>query len=774
MPVPEDVRSFLATSVALFSELPAERLDQLVVGSRTAVFEAGEAVVEFGEQGRFMGVVLDGEAEVSVTDDGGRRHRIALLGPGDVFGEMSLMTGDRTMADVIGVSRCTALLIPQALFSALIVTHPPAIRRLSKLISERVKTSAYEDERRSREASAEVRSHDPYGFSLQSDIPMRILVVNCRTSSLEYAVFETGGPQAIARGTVEPIGGDGARHTMRHKRRERVWDVAAGTCHDAFEAVLDGLSDCGVVSSPADIGAVGHRVVHGGERFPNAELITDETCKGIRELAALAPLDNAVNLKGIEAARALLPTVPHVAVFDTSYHHTLPAYAYLYGVPYEYYERLGVRRYGFHGTSHFYVSLKTAEFLKRPYNELEIVSCHLGNGASVCAIDHGRSVDTSMGLTPVEGLVMGTRCGDIDPGALVHLMRAEGLDADTLEDTLNRRSGLKGLSGVSSDMRDVEAAAARGDHGALLALKTYCYRVRKYIGAYAAAMGGIDALVFTGGIGQGSPGVRMLACQGLEWMGIAIDEEANRRAESAGAVTEISVPDSPVRVLVASSDEEHMIAREALRTLDRQYIGTIIEAQKSVPIPVEVSAHHVHLCPAHVEALFGKGHTLTPKTELSQPGQYACEEQVTLVGPKGRVERVRVLGPTRAETQVEIAMTEQFKLGIHPPIRESGDLANTPGITLEGETGSVTLEQGVICALRHVHMGPEDALRFGLRDKYVVRMRIEGDRELIFGDVLVRVSPKYGLAMHIDTDEGNAANVKNGMTAHIDAIQSRG
>lgn len=769
-----DVRSFLATSVALFDDLPSERLDQLVAGSTAATFEPGEAIIEFGEEGRFMGVVLDGEAEVSVTDDSGRRHRIALLGPGDVFGEISLMTGDRTMADVIGISRCTALLIPQALFSALLVTHPPAIRRLSKTISERVKAAAFEDQRRSREASAELSSQDPYGFSLRSDIPMRILVVNCGSSSLKYAVFETGNPASIARGMVERIGSEGTRHIVRRDDAEQAWALPVGTHRDAFKAMVDGLSGCGVVSTPADIGAVGHRVVHGGERFPNAVLITDDVVKGMRELCALAPLHNPINLAGIEAARTLLPTIPHVAVFDTSYHHTLPAYAYLYGVPYEHYERLGVRRYGFHGTSHFYVSLKTAAALKRPYNGLEIVSCHLGNGASVCAIDHGRSVDTSMGLTPVEGLVMGTRCGDIDAGALIHLMRTEGLDADQLEDVLNRRSGLKGLSGVSSDMREVEAAAAEGNHGALLALKTFCYRVRKYIGAYAAAMGGIDALVFTGGIGQGSPGVRMLACQGLAWMGITIDEAANREAPASGAVTDISAPGSSVRVLVVPTDEEHMIARETLRTLDRQYIGTIIETQKSVPIPVEVSAHHVHLCPEHVEALFGTGHTLTPKTELSQPGQYACEEQVTLVGPKGRVERVRVLGPTRAQTQIEIAMTEQFKLGIHPPIRESGDLANTPGITLEGSAGSLTLDHGVICALRHVHMGPEDALRFGLRDKYVVRMRIDGDRELVFGDVLVRVSPRYGLAMHIDTDEGNAANVKNGMTAHIDAIQSRG
>jgi acetate kinase len=460
-------------------------------------------------------------------------------------------------------------------------------------------------------------------------------------------------------------------------------------------------------------------------------------------------------------------------VFDTSFHHTLPPYAYLYGLPYEYYEKKRIRRYGFHGMSHAYVSLKAAEFLRRPYKELEIATCHLGNGASVCAVDHGRSVDTSMGLTPAEGLIMGTRCGDIDPAVLVHLMRSENLRPDDLDRIINKESGLKGLSGVSNDMREVERAAQEGNHQALLAFKTFCYHIRKYICAYLAAMGGLDVLVFTGGIGRGSAGVRSLACQGLECMGIRVDEEKNRNASDASETYEISADDSDVRVLVVPTDEERMIAREVLRTLNRNEVSKILRKQESAPIPVEVSAHHVHLAQEHIEALFGKGHELTNKAELSQPGQYACEEQVNLIGPKGRVDRVRVLGPARKETQVEISMTEQFKLGIQPPIRGSGDLENSPGIILEGSEGAVEIEKGVICALRHIHMTPEDALRFGLRDKDLVRVRVEGNRELIFGDVLVRVSPKYKLAMHIDTDEANAASLKTGAIGHIDGIQSR-
>jgi acetate kinase len=402
-----------------------------------------------------------------------------------------------------------------------------------------------------------------------------------------------------------------------------------------------------------------------------------------------------------------------------------------------------------------------------------LVSCHLGNGASMCAVDHGRSVDTTMGFTPLEGLIMGTRCGDLDPGVLAFLEREEKLTASQSEEVLNKKSGLLGLSGISSDMREILKAADDGHQRALVALKAYCYRVRKYIGAYVASMGGLDAVIFTGGVGQGSAVVRALALQGLECMGITLDDRRNRDARG-DEISRISTDDSKVTVLVVPTDEERMMAREALRAISRSYITRVLETQKQQPFLVEISAHHIHLTQEHVEALFGKGHQLTKHADLSQPGQYACKEQLTIVGPKGRVERVRILGPARKYTQVEIAMTEQFKLGIHPPIRESGDIADTPGCVLESANGSVQIHRGVICALRHVHMSPEDALRYGVRDKSFVRVRIAGDRELIFGDVLVRVDPSFKLAMHIDTDEGNAANVKTGAKGCIDGIQSEG
>jgi acetate kinase len=480
-----------------------------------------------------------------------------------------------------------------------------------------------------------------------------------------------------------------------------------------------------------------------------------------------------VNVAGIKAGQRIFSTVPHVAVFDTAFHSTLPSYAYLYGLPYEYYEKNGVRRYGFHGSSHSYVCLKAAQHIQKRANELKIVSCHLGNGASLCAIDHGRSIDTTMGFTPGEGLIMGTRSGDVDPGILSYLGREEGLTGAQIDQMLNKKSGLLGLSGISGDMREVEQAANQGDVRALVALKAFTYRIRKYIGSYIAAMGGLDVLIFTGGIGQGSAGVRSLALQGLQCMGIYLEEQRNRDAKGFSQICLISTDVSPVTVLIVPTDEERMIARESLRSISRSYLKDIVLTQKNEPFLLEVSAHHIHLSQDHVEALFGKGHQLTWHSDLSQPGQFASEEQLTITGPKGSIERVRVLGPTRKETQVEIAMTEQFKLGIHSPIRESGDLMGTPGCTLEGPSGKVHIEQGVICALRHIHMTPADALRYGVKDRSTVRVRVAGDRELIFGDVLIRVNPEYRLTMHIDTDEANAGHLQTGTQVFIDGIQNQ-
>jgi acetate kinase len=764
---------FLKQQVGIFKNFPNERLRQLVDGSRVASFEANEAVAHCGAEAAHFGVVLSGTVHASVLAEGGTRQPLGQLQAGDTFGEGALMTGNPLQADFIAGSHCEVLLIPVSLFQSVIVSEPGAVQHISRTIVERMKLIIADP---AKAAAALRQSDDPYGLKLKGERPEKILVINCGSSSLKYSFYDTADESRQARGLVERIGIDGTRLKHNGPKGEIKRELPKSGFAEAFKAMTAELTakETGVISGAGEVSVVAHRVVHGGEKFTEGTLITDEVLAQIEALSPLAPLHNPVNVAGIREMRRLYPAVPHVAVFDTAFHHTLPAYAYLYGLPYELYEKKSVRRYGFHGTSHHYVSLRAAQFLKRRPNELRLVSCHLGNGSSLCAVDHGRSVDTTMGFTPAEGLIMGTRCGDVDAGVLAFLERTEKLTASQSEEMLNKKSGLLGMSGVSSDMREILKAADEGQPRALLALKTYCYRVRKYIGAYVASMGGLDAVVFTGGIGQGSAEVRALALQGLECMGITLDEERNRNARGFDEVCRITADDSKITVLVVPTDEERMMAREVLRALSRSYITKVLEAQKQVPFLVEVSAHHIHLTQEHVEALFGKGHQLTKHADLSQPGQYACKEQLAIVGPKGRIERVRVLGPARKYTQIEIAMTEQFKLGVHPPIRESGDIADTPGCTLESPNGSVKVDRGVICALRHVHMTPEDALRYGVRDKSFVRVRITGDRELVFGDVLVRVDPGFALAMHIDTDEANAANVQTGAQGFIEGIQSEG
>lgn len=768
-----NVAGFLEQRVGVFKDFSADSLRELVAGSRVRSFEPNEAVAHSGEPATHFGVVLAGTIAASMPGEAGARQSLGRLNAGDTFGEAALMTGNPLLADFVAESHCEVLLIPVSLFQSVIVAHPGLVQHISRTIATRMKTMLAEP---AKIAAALRQSEDPYGLSLKGERPEKMLVINCGSSSLKYSFYDTTDETRHASGLVERLGLAGTRLVHRGPKGEVKRDLGQADITEGFKAMVAQLTakDTGVISGAGEVSVVVHRVVHGGQKFTEGTLITDEVVAQIEALSPLAPLHNPVNVAGIREMRRLFPAVPHVAVFDTAFHHTLPAYAYLYGLPYELYEQKAVRRYGFHGASHRYVSLRSAQFLQRRPNELRLVSCHLGNGSSLCAVDHGRSVDTTMGFTPAEGLIMGTRCGDVDAGVLAFLERTEQMTAAQSETLLNKQSGLLGLSGISSDMREVLQAADQGHHRALLALKAYCYRVRKYLGAYVAAMGGLDAVVFTGGIGQGSAEVRALALQGLDCMGIVVDEQRNRQARGFTEVCRISTDDSRVEVLVVPADEERMMAREALRTLNCSYLSRVLEAQQQQPFLVEVSAHHIHLTQEHVEALFGEGHQLTRHADLSQPGQYACKEQLAIVGPKGRIERVRVLGPARKYTQVEIAMTEQFKLGVQPPIRESGDIADTPGCTLEGPAGSVKLERGVICALRHVHMTPGDALRYGVRDKSFVRVRITGDRELVFGDVLVRVDPSFALAMHIDTDEANAANVQTGAQGFIEGIQSEG
>ncbi|KJR41837.1 acetate kinase [Candidatus Magnetoovum chiemensis] len=530
----------------------------------------------------------------------------------------------------------------------------------------------------------------------------------------------------------------------------------------------------GVIKDINEIKAVGHRVVHGGEKFYSASVITPQVIETIKEYIPLAPLHNPQNLAAIEVLGKLMPKATHVAVFDTSFHRNMPEHAYKYALPSKMFEQNYLRRYGFHGTNHQYVSLMAATHIKRPIGELKIISCHLGHGSSLCAIDHGRSIDTSMGLTPLEGLVMGSRSGDIDPGLIIHLAKI-GYTPDDLTRLLNYESGIKGISGVSNYIKDVLEAAERGNPRANTAVSIYCYKAKKYIGSYLAVLGQLDVLIFTGGVAENSHEIRARICQGLEAFSIVLDDEANKNVRPySRQVVEISRPNSKTRILVIPSNEKRMLAIETLHAIGRYRSKEEIQEYRKKPIPINVSAHHVHVNKEAFEKLFGKGRELTPRAELSQPGQYASQETVNLIGPKGKVDRVRILGPFRKECQVEISRTEEFKLGIDAPVRDSGDIEGTPGITLEGEDGkTIKLDKGVICARRHIHMAPEDALGFAIRDKDVIMIRVQSKRELIFGDVMVRVSPSFRLDMHIDTDEANAAEITVGAFGYLEEIQAR-
>lgn len=394
---------------------------------------------------------------------------------------------------------------------------------------------------------------------------MNILVINCGSSSLKFQLINAESEEVLAKGLCERIGIDGRLTYQPAGGEKEISEKAMPTHTEAIQFVIDALTNekTGVVKSLSEIGAVGHRIVHGGEKFASSVVITEEVKKAVEECNDLAPLHNPANLIGVEACEKLMPGTPMVAVFDTAFHQTMPEKAYMYGLPYEYYEKYKVRRYGFHGTSHSYVSKKAAEVMGKAYDEVKTIVCHLGNGASVSAVLNGKSVDTSMGLTPLEGLVMGTRSGDIDPAIMEFIAQKENLDIEGIMNVLNKKSGVFGLSGgISSDFRDLTGAMAEGDKKAKIALEVFAYRVAKYIGAYAAAMNGVDDIVFTAGIGENVSYVREQVCSYLGYLGVELDPDANEKFR--GEQGEITKPGCKVKVFVIPTNEELAIARETL------------------------------------------------------------------------------------------------------------------------------------------------------------------------------------------------------------------
>lgn len=585
---------------------------------------------------------------------------------------------------------------------------------------------------------------------------MNILVINSGSSSIKWALIDSATGDHLLNAQLEGIGESRASLHVGDK----VTKLPA--CRDHESALPHVLAQ--LETAAVEFAAIGHRVVHGGEQFVQATLIDAQVIAAISELTELAPLHNAACLAGIVAFGQQFPQLPQVAVFDTAFHATLPPRARLYALPAQVSTDLGIRRYGFHGISHESVARQAASFLGTELGHLRLISCHLGNGCSVTAIENGRSLETSMGMTPLEGLVMGSRSGDLDPGIIIRLIRKLDLTADGLEHLLNHESGLLGMAG-SKDMRVIEDNAAAGDEPARMAIHAFTHRVRKYIGAYAAVMGGVDAILFTGGIGQNSPMVRHRVAQRLDFLGAQLDEDLNRdaRVRREHPVADISFAHSRTRLLVVATDEERLIAERTAQAVEALDDDKSKSKRLERTVPIAISVRHVHLTDETIAALFGPGYQLTVKAELSQPGQFAAEETVTLVGPRRSIENVRIVGPARAENQVEISRTDEFHLGMDAPVRVSGDLANTPGITLAGPQGTVQLQHGVICAKRHLHMTPQEAAEWGVAHGDSVNISIDSDgRDLKFRDVLIRVSANSRLEMHIDTDEANAARLNNG------------
>lgn len=392
---------------------------------------------------------------------------------------------------------------------------------------------------------------------------MNILVLNCGSSSVKYKLIEIKANKVLAEGGVEKIGLHDAfiKFKIADGSKKNI-SLNISDHNGAIKAILDILTsvDYGCIKSFNEIDAVGHRVVHGGEKFNKSVLIDNEVIEKIKQCYSIAPLHNPVNMAGIDAITEILPNVPQVAVFDTAFHQTMPPESYMYALPYEYYKDDGVRRYGFHGTSHRYVSRRVCDFLGVDYTTQKIITCHIGNGGSITAVMNGKSIDTSMGLTPVEGLMMGTRCGDVDPGALTFLMEKHHLSAADMQNIINKKSGVAGFSEISSDMREIDEAIAQGNERAKLALKMYEHRITKYIGAYAAEMGGVDIIVFTGGVGENQKATRYNVCATLGFMGVEIDAAVNTEVRGCEAI--ISTPESKVKVVVIPTDEEYMIARD--------------------------------------------------------------------------------------------------------------------------------------------------------------------------------------------------------------------
>lgn len=749
----------------LFADFSPEELEETIRRGEVRAYRPGEKIINIGDAGSFLGVVLEGTAQAQVRDAHGRETPLGEIHEGGYFGEISLVSGEPTTADVVAVTPCEILQIPHLVMSEALATHPGAMRHMAKTITERLRQRTHAEG----PVTAPVAPAAVAGPEVA-----RILVIMCRDEGLQYEYCDTGSEMNNVGGVIEGLGSDRAEHVSRSLRRQESAPVAP-TLEGAARAIIERLTggERPVLEDATQLSAVGHRVAHGGERYDRPVVIDDRVAGDIAQGAERICPDNRAALAAIRTFGDLLPDVPQVAVFDTAFFAGMPPRAFTYAVPYEWYETHGIRRYGRDGLVHQHAALSAAACLQRPVGQLNLLVCNLGPSSSVCAIRKGRAVDVSGGLTPLEGIPGATTSGDVDPGLAACAAGMLGVDIAQVQGALRRHSGLLGMSGASGSLEELSALAQSGDPRAALALDVLCYRLQKCLGAYMAVLGEPDAVVFTGPAGTHLADLRTRICGGLANLDLKLDEQLNLAVGAdAREASDISEANAAPRILVVPTSESRMIAAGAAEAVGQgQVCGAILAGRR--PIPIGISVHHVHLSREHVEALYGPGHQLTFRAPLSQPGQFACEETVDLMSPKGRVERVRVLGPERPATQVEVSRTECFSLGLKAPIRMSGVLEDTPGVCVEGPAGRVEIPEGVICAARHLHVSPEEALMLGLRDKDEISVHVEGERALVFGEVIVRVHPEYRLDMHIDTDEANAARLDQGAVGYIQSVDER-
>lgn len=717
---------------ALFGEFTTAELAGLVERGEMRSYRPGQRIIRAGDPGTFLGVVLEGTACAQRHDGRGETVTLGEIPCGAYFGEISLISGEATTADVVAVTPCQVLQFPHRVMTEALAGRPAAMSHIARTIASRLRPQAAEGPGVSPVAVAE----DTAGLTTRD----RILTVECTGSAIRYQYFDTDNEMGSFSGTVEGLGGEAAVHNSHGLRWEQS-EAVPGDLGSAVEAIVRGVRER--LGEEAQLTAVGHLVPHGGEVFAGPVTMDGDVAGRVAELGeGLCPADRPA-AEALCAFAEALRGIPQIAVFDTAFFAAMPPATFLCGLPYESYEQQGIRHYGRQGLVHEQAAVLAAAHLQRPPAALNLVVCQIGPAPSVSAVAGGRGVDFELVFPEHEA------AGAVGSEAL-----APGADP-------------------WADLPNLFELSQSGDEHAEAAVDVLTYRLRKLVGAAWVSLGKVDGLVFTGQWGSVLPLLRTRVCGKLAGLGVMLDEGRNADPHpDARGVSDLSHAGAVIPVLVTPTDQPRMIACQVAEVIGHSPVCAALLARRR-PIPIGVSVRHLHLSRADLAALYGEGHELTFRAPLSQPGQFACEETVDLLGAKGRIGRVRVLGPERPETQVEISRTECFQLGIPAPIRMSGELAGTPGLQLEGPCGVIDLAQGAICARRHLHLSPEEALGLGLRQRDEISVRVGGERSLVFNDVAVRVHPDYRLDMHIDTDEANAARLDQGAVGYVESVDVR-